>query len=171
MANYVVLDDTIARKVNSSDASAFAKICGCFPSQGTPPPHIFFSCDSKSSAKCGASSGSSSPFVSSSQAFSSASSLSRFVFSPTSEPVHLTRAFRVGIGCAAEIGCKALLACAWLERCTPAASSSAACAALQRAVVRGSSDAVIAHVDTNMMTIRTGDTCTVVFCFFGLLCF
>ena len=27
-------DDTIARKVNSSDASAFAKICGCFPSQG-----------------------------------------------------------------------------------------------------------------------------------------
>ncbi|KAH8995890.1 peptidase M50B-like-domain-containing protein [Lactarius hatsudake] len=28
-----VIDDTIARKVNSSDASAFAKICGCFPSQ------------------------------------------------------------------------------------------------------------------------------------------
>ncbi|KAK7023914.1 peptidase M50B-like-domain-containing protein [Favolaschia claudopus] len=28
-----VVDDTIARKVNSSDASAFAKICGCFPSQ------------------------------------------------------------------------------------------------------------------------------------------
>jgi hypothetical protein len=28
-------DDTIARKVNTSDASAFAKICGCFPSQGT----------------------------------------------------------------------------------------------------------------------------------------
>lgn len=27
-------DDTIARKVNESDASAFAKICGCFPSQG-----------------------------------------------------------------------------------------------------------------------------------------
>lgn len=27
-------DDTIARKVNSSDASAFADICGCFPSQG-----------------------------------------------------------------------------------------------------------------------------------------
>jgi hypothetical protein len=27
-------DDTIARKVNASDASAFAKICGCFPSQG-----------------------------------------------------------------------------------------------------------------------------------------
>jgi len=26
-------DDTIARKVNTSDASAFAKICGCFPSQ------------------------------------------------------------------------------------------------------------------------------------------
>ncbi|KAH9961147.1 peptidase M50B-like-domain-containing protein [Lactifluus volemus] len=28
-----VIDDTIARKVNGSDASAFAKICGCFPSQ------------------------------------------------------------------------------------------------------------------------------------------
>ncbi|KAG5727390.1 hypothetical protein E4T56_gene11948 [Termitomyces sp. T112] len=28
-----VVDDTIARKVNSSDASAFAEICGCFPSQ------------------------------------------------------------------------------------------------------------------------------------------
>ena len=27
-------DDTIARKVNSSDASAFAHICGCCPSQG-----------------------------------------------------------------------------------------------------------------------------------------
>ncbi|KAK7472487.1 hypothetical protein VKT23_000602 [Stygiomarasmius scandens] len=28
-----VIDDTIKRKVNSSDASAFAKICGCCPSQ------------------------------------------------------------------------------------------------------------------------------------------
>ncbi|KAF8061708.1 peptidase M50B-like-domain-containing protein [Lyophyllum atratum] len=28
-----VIDDTIARKVNESDASAFAHICGCFPSQ------------------------------------------------------------------------------------------------------------------------------------------
>ncbi|GLB37114.1 putative peptidase M50B-like [Lyophyllum shimeji] len=28
-----VIDDTIARKVNESDASAFAKICGCFPSR------------------------------------------------------------------------------------------------------------------------------------------
>ncbi|KAF8515889.1 peptidase M50B-like-domain-containing protein [Gautieria morchelliformis] len=28
-----VIDDTIARKVNASDASAFAQICGCFPSQ------------------------------------------------------------------------------------------------------------------------------------------
>jgi hypothetical protein len=27
-------DDTIARKVNSSDASAFARVCGCCPSQG-----------------------------------------------------------------------------------------------------------------------------------------
>ncbi|KAH9041742.1 peptidase M50B-like-domain-containing protein [Lactarius pseudohatsudake] len=30
---FLYVDDTIARKVNSSDASAFAKICGCFPSQ------------------------------------------------------------------------------------------------------------------------------------------
>ncbi|KAF7311596.1 hypothetical protein MKEN_01062400 [Mycena kentingensis (nom. inval.)] len=28
-----IVDDTIARKVNSSDASAFAKICGCCPSR------------------------------------------------------------------------------------------------------------------------------------------
>jgi len=28
-----VIDDTVARKVNSSDASAFAEICGCCPSQ------------------------------------------------------------------------------------------------------------------------------------------
>lgn len=28
-----VIDDTIARKTNSSDATAFAKICRCFPSQ------------------------------------------------------------------------------------------------------------------------------------------
>ncbi|KAI6124022.1 peptidase M50B-like-domain-containing protein [Pisolithus croceorrhizus] len=28
-----VIDDTIERKVNNSDASAFARICGCFPSQ------------------------------------------------------------------------------------------------------------------------------------------
>ena len=28
-----VIDDTIKRKVNTSDASAFAKICGCCPSQ------------------------------------------------------------------------------------------------------------------------------------------
>jgi len=28
-----VIDDTIARKVNSSDASHFAQICGCFPSR------------------------------------------------------------------------------------------------------------------------------------------
>ncbi|KAF8894798.1 peptidase M50B-like-domain-containing protein [Infundibulicybe gibba] len=28
-----VIDDTIARKTNTSDASAFADICGCFPSQ------------------------------------------------------------------------------------------------------------------------------------------
>lgn len=38
--NYLPVDDTIARKVNSSDASAFAKICGCFPSQG-----LFFLCE------------------------------------------------------------------------------------------------------------------------------
>jgi len=28
-----VIDDTIARKVNSSDAGQFAQVCGCFPSQ------------------------------------------------------------------------------------------------------------------------------------------
>ncbi|KAJ7702353.1 peptidase M50B-like-domain-containing protein [Mycena rosella] len=28
-----VIDDTIARKVNTSDASAFSRICGCLPSQ------------------------------------------------------------------------------------------------------------------------------------------
>ena len=27
-------DDTIARKVNGSDASSFAQVCGCCPSQG-----------------------------------------------------------------------------------------------------------------------------------------
>ena len=32
----LTLDDTIARKVNESDASAFAQICGCCPSQGPP---------------------------------------------------------------------------------------------------------------------------------------
>ena len=41
-AKCVVLDDTIARKVNSSDASAFAKICGCFPSQGTPSTLFYY---------------------------------------------------------------------------------------------------------------------------------
>jgi hypothetical protein len=34
-------DDTIARKANASDATAFAKICGCFPSQGKPIIHLF----------------------------------------------------------------------------------------------------------------------------------
>ena len=29
-----IVDDTIARKVNSSDAAQFSHICGCFPSQG-----------------------------------------------------------------------------------------------------------------------------------------
>jgi len=28
-----IIDDTVARKVNASDASAFARICGCCPSQ------------------------------------------------------------------------------------------------------------------------------------------
>lgn len=36
-------DDTIARKVNGSDASSFAKICGCCPSQGKNPIQIVFS--------------------------------------------------------------------------------------------------------------------------------
>jgi hypothetical protein len=30
-----IIDDTIERKANGSDASAFAQICGCFPSQGS----------------------------------------------------------------------------------------------------------------------------------------
>ena len=30
----LVLDDTVVRKVENSDASAFARICGCCPSQG-----------------------------------------------------------------------------------------------------------------------------------------
>jgi hypothetical protein len=29
-----IIDDTIERKANGSDASAFADICGCFPSRG-----------------------------------------------------------------------------------------------------------------------------------------
>ena len=28
------IDDTLARKVNTSDASEFARICGCCPSRG-----------------------------------------------------------------------------------------------------------------------------------------
>ena len=47
---YLHIDDTIARKVNSSDASAFAKICGCFPSQGNPSLLFltpFFFCDAE----------------------------------------------------------------------------------------------------------------------------
>ena len=36
----LVLDDTVARKVNNSDASEFARICGCCPSRGkVPAPH------------------------------------------------------------------------------------------------------------------------------------
>jgi hypothetical protein len=43
--NYIdeISDDTIARKVNSSDASAFAKICGCFPSRGSCLTSIYLS--------------------------------------------------------------------------------------------------------------------------------
>ena len=36
--NSLLLDDTIARKVNGSDASSFAEICGCCPSQGNNRP-------------------------------------------------------------------------------------------------------------------------------------
>ena len=60
-------DDTIARKVNASDASAFAKICGCFPSQGKPNSALYLSeyvliagtLFHKFQKKCGVSSGSS----------------------------------------------------------------------------------------------------------------
>jgi hypothetical protein len=37
-------DDTIARKVNSSDASAFAQVCGCCPSQGLYKLSLFRTC-------------------------------------------------------------------------------------------------------------------------------
>ena len=33
----LVLDDTVTRKVNNSDASEFARICGCCPSRGKVP--------------------------------------------------------------------------------------------------------------------------------------
>jgi hypothetical protein len=80
-------DDTIARKVNASDASAFAKICGCFPSQGKPNSalfervradrwHPFFTNFKKH--KCGVSSGSSSRSSFSSVASWSASSPLRY---------------------------------------------------------------------------------------------
>lgn len=37
-----VIDDTIARKVNASDASAFAHVCGCCPSQGNELSLVYF---------------------------------------------------------------------------------------------------------------------------------
>ena len=47
-----VIDDTIARKVNSSDASHFAHICGCFPSQGTTPRRCAGLCVSITGLAC-----------------------------------------------------------------------------------------------------------------------
>ena len=85
-------DDTIARKVNGSDASSFAEICGCCPSQGkvTParPPHRNHvhrpATDERASVtQCGASSGLSSPSPSSPQASSSASPHSRCASRPS----------------------------------------------------------------------------------------
>src|SRR5882757_2371894 len=35
--SHALQDDTIRRKVNNSDASAFAEICGCCPSRGEDP--------------------------------------------------------------------------------------------------------------------------------------
>ena len=40
----LVLDDTVARKVNSSDASEFARICKCCPSRGKVPHVIQLLC-------------------------------------------------------------------------------------------------------------------------------
>lgn len=39
-----IIDDTIKRKANASDASAFADICGCFPSQGMSSPILSLWC-------------------------------------------------------------------------------------------------------------------------------
>ena len=33
----LVLDDTVVREVSNSDASAFARTCGCCPSRGDVP--------------------------------------------------------------------------------------------------------------------------------------
>ena len=38
----LVVDDTVIRKVENSDASAFARICGCCPSRGKAPFLIQF---------------------------------------------------------------------------------------------------------------------------------
>jgi hypothetical protein len=39
-----IVDDTIARKPNGSDAWAFAELCGCFPARGASlrprPPRV-----------------------------------------------------------------------------------------------------------------------------------
>ena len=65
--------------MNGSDASSFAEICGCCPSQG-PYTHLAlhsYSLELTGSAQSGESSGSSKPSCSSRQASSSASSRSR----------------------------------------------------------------------------------------------
>ena len=37
-----IVDDTLSRKINESDASRFAELCGCCPSQGTfRQPHLY----------------------------------------------------------------------------------------------------------------------------------
>lgn len=80
------VDDTIARKVNASDASAFAKICGCFPSQGalvTAFSERRAVLTTEFLTKFGASSGSSSRS-------SSSSSVSWLAFSRSRYAIHCT---------------------------------------------------------------------------------
>lgn len=43
VTNRLATDDTLARKVNTSDASEFARICGCCPSRGTFLHLVFIS--------------------------------------------------------------------------------------------------------------------------------
>lgn len=120
-------DDTIARKVNGSDASSFAQICGCCPSQGTHPlPHLSRNLSLTVDRQCGASSGSSRPSPSSQLASSSASSRSRYVCTPlgpcTWSPSDVFLFSPIAICPAARSGFKSLPPDTWVERCTATAA-------------------------------------------------
>jgi len=39
-----IVDDTIARKLNASDAAAYARVCGCCPSQVWGVVWLFVAC-------------------------------------------------------------------------------------------------------------------------------